>query len=155
MTTGLVIFALTYLLIAVQRLPFVHLNRPAAAAGAADAVPHRSLHGLKRGLRAVGHGDPAEHARRDLERRDVRRVPRPHAAGRAGRARHHVRLAALGLRRGAARAVPRAPRGGAGGTRPAARHPGAGGGPGGPRPVGRPPAPGPPRHLRPAALWWR
>ena len=30
MTTGLVIFAATYLLIAVQRLPFVHLNRPAA-----------------------------------------------------------------------------------------------------------------------------
>src|SRR5881296_3189924 len=29
-TTGLVIFAATYLLIAVQRLPFVHLNRPAA-----------------------------------------------------------------------------------------------------------------------------
>lgn len=31
MTAGLVIFALTYLLIAVQRLPFVHLNRPAAS----------------------------------------------------------------------------------------------------------------------------
>jgi Na+/H+ antiporter NhaD/arsenite permease-like protein len=31
MTTGLLIFALTYLLIAVQRLPFVHLNRPAAS----------------------------------------------------------------------------------------------------------------------------
>ena len=30
-TTGLVIFALTYLLIAVQRLPFVRLNRPAAS----------------------------------------------------------------------------------------------------------------------------
>jgi hypothetical protein len=29
--TGLVIFALTYLLIAIQRLPFVHLNRPAAS----------------------------------------------------------------------------------------------------------------------------
>ncbi len=29
--TGLVIFAATYLLIAVQRLPFVHLNRPAAS----------------------------------------------------------------------------------------------------------------------------
>ena len=28
--TGLFIFALTYLLIAVQRLPFVRLNRPAA-----------------------------------------------------------------------------------------------------------------------------
>ena len=27
---GLVIFALTYLLIAIQRLPFVRLNRPAA-----------------------------------------------------------------------------------------------------------------------------
>src|SRR5256884_5152743 len=31
MTLGLVIFGLTYLLIAVQRLPFVHLNRPAAS----------------------------------------------------------------------------------------------------------------------------
>lgn len=30
MTAGLIIFAATYLLIAVQRLPFVHLNRPAA-----------------------------------------------------------------------------------------------------------------------------
>lgn len=30
MTAGLVIFAATYVLIAVQRLPFVHLNRPAA-----------------------------------------------------------------------------------------------------------------------------
>jgi hypothetical protein len=30
-TIGLVIFAATYLLIAVQRLPFVHLNRPAAS----------------------------------------------------------------------------------------------------------------------------
>jgi Na+/H+ antiporter NhaD/arsenite permease-like protein len=29
--TGLVIFAATYLLIAVQRFPFVHLNRPAAS----------------------------------------------------------------------------------------------------------------------------
>src|SRR2546427_4999694 len=31
MTTGLVIFAATYFLIAVQRLPFVQLNRPAAS----------------------------------------------------------------------------------------------------------------------------
>jgi Na+/H+ antiporter NhaD/arsenite permease-like protein len=31
MTAGLLIFAITYLLIAVQRLPFVHLNRPAAS----------------------------------------------------------------------------------------------------------------------------
>ena len=31
MTTGLIIFGVTYLLIAVQRLPFVHLNRPAAS----------------------------------------------------------------------------------------------------------------------------
>jgi Na+/H+ antiporter NhaD/arsenite permease-like protein len=30
-TTGLIIFAATYVLIAVQRLPFVHLNRPAAS----------------------------------------------------------------------------------------------------------------------------
>src|SRR5438094_847124 len=31
MTLGLVVFAATYLLISVQRLPFVHLNRPAAS----------------------------------------------------------------------------------------------------------------------------
>jgi Na+/H+ antiporter NhaD/arsenite permease-like protein len=31
MTAGLLIFALTYLFIAVQRLPFIHLNRPAAS----------------------------------------------------------------------------------------------------------------------------
>src|SRR5437879_7873880 len=31
MTAGLVLFAATYVLIAVQRLPFVHLNRPAAS----------------------------------------------------------------------------------------------------------------------------
>src|SRR2546430_9376223 len=31
MTLGLLIFAATYLLIAIQRLPFVHLNRPAAS----------------------------------------------------------------------------------------------------------------------------
>jgi Na+/H+ antiporter NhaD/arsenite permease-like protein len=31
MSAGLIIFAATYLLIAVQRLPFVHLNRPAAS----------------------------------------------------------------------------------------------------------------------------
>ena len=31
MTTGLIIFAATYLLIAVQRLPFIHLNRPTAS----------------------------------------------------------------------------------------------------------------------------
>jgi Na+/H+ antiporter NhaD/arsenite permease-like protein len=31
MTLGLLIFGLTYILIAVQRLPFVHLNRPAAS----------------------------------------------------------------------------------------------------------------------------
>jgi len=30
-TTGLIIFAATYLLIAVQRLPFIHLNRPTAS----------------------------------------------------------------------------------------------------------------------------
>ena len=38
MTTGLIIFALTYLLIAVQRLPFVHLNRPAASLVGAVAM---------------------------------------------------------------------------------------------------------------------
>lgn len=31
MTTGLIVFAATYLLIAVQRLPFIHLNRPTAS----------------------------------------------------------------------------------------------------------------------------
>jgi len=31
LTTGLLIFAATYLLIAIQRLPFAHLNRPAAS----------------------------------------------------------------------------------------------------------------------------
>jgi len=31
MTTGLVSFAATYALIAVQRLPFLHLDRPAAS----------------------------------------------------------------------------------------------------------------------------
>ena len=38
MTTRLIIFALTYLLIAVQRLPFVHLNRPAASLVGAVAM---------------------------------------------------------------------------------------------------------------------
>src|SRR5207253_6461430 len=38
MTTGLLIFGLTYLLIAVQRLPFVHLNRPAASLVGAVAM---------------------------------------------------------------------------------------------------------------------
>src|SRR5256886_5273900 len=38
LTAGLVIFALTYLLIAVQRLPFVHLNRPAASLVGAVAM---------------------------------------------------------------------------------------------------------------------
>jgi Na+/H+ antiporter NhaD/arsenite permease-like protein len=44
MTTGLVIFAATYLLIAVQRLPFVRLNRPAAGLlGAVAMVVFRVL----------------------------------------------------------------------------------------------------------------
>jgi len=38
MTAGLLIFALTYVLIAVQRLPFVHLNRPAASLVGAVAM---------------------------------------------------------------------------------------------------------------------
>src|SRR3989442_11353294 len=38
MTTGLLIFAATYLLIAVQRLPFVHLTRPAASLVGAVAM---------------------------------------------------------------------------------------------------------------------
>jgi Na+/H+ antiporter NhaD/arsenite permease-like protein len=38
MSAGLVIFAVTYLLIAVQRLPFIHLNRPAASLVGAVAM---------------------------------------------------------------------------------------------------------------------
>ncbi len=38
MTTGLIIFAATYLLIAVQRLPFIHLNRPTASLVGAVAM---------------------------------------------------------------------------------------------------------------------
>src|SRR5262245_8609688 len=38
MAPGLIIFALTYLLIAIQRLPFVHLNRPAASLVGAVAM---------------------------------------------------------------------------------------------------------------------
>jgi Na+/H+ antiporter NhaD/arsenite permease-like protein len=38
MIAGLVIFAVTYVLIAVQRLPFVHLNRPAASLVGAVAM---------------------------------------------------------------------------------------------------------------------
>src|SRR2546421_12984617 len=38
MTLGLVIFGFTYVLIAVQRLPFVHLNRPAASLVGAVAM---------------------------------------------------------------------------------------------------------------------
>src|SRR5256886_14602150 len=38
MTTALLIFTLTYFLIAVQRLPFVHLNRPAASLVGAVAM---------------------------------------------------------------------------------------------------------------------
>src|SRR5207237_859124 len=38
MTTGLLIFAATYFLIAVHRLPFVHLNRPAAGLVGAVAM---------------------------------------------------------------------------------------------------------------------
>src|SRR2546426_525740 len=42
--TGLIIFAATYFLIAVQRLPFVHLNRPAASLlGAVAMVAFRVL----------------------------------------------------------------------------------------------------------------
>ena len=38
MTAGLLIFVATYFLIAVQRLPFVHLNRPAAGLVGAVAM---------------------------------------------------------------------------------------------------------------------
>jgi len=44
MTAGIIIFTLTYVLIAVQRLPFVHLNRPAASLlGAVAMVVFRVL----------------------------------------------------------------------------------------------------------------
>src|SRR2546425_1286357 len=112
-------------------------RRPRATARAADALPHRARHGLERGLRAGGHGEPPNHARRCLERRDVRRVPRPQAARRPGRASHPLGRAALGLRRGAARAVRRASRDGAGGARPDTRGHGPGGVRGGRRRMAR------------------
>lgn len=40
---GLIIFAATYVMIAVQRLPFIHLNRPAAALLGAVAMVERAL----------------------------------------------------------------------------------------------------------------
>jgi len=38
LTSGLLIFAATYFLISVQRLPFVHLNRPAASLSGGDRL---------------------------------------------------------------------------------------------------------------------
>src|SRR5712691_8197064 len=53
MTTGLVIFTATYLLIAVQRLPFVHLNRPAASLLGAVAVVAVGLQPLRDAYAAI------------------------------------------------------------------------------------------------------
>src|SRR5438128_1469491 len=97
-------------------------RRTRAHAGAAQPVSDRPRDGCERRLGAFGHREPAEHARRDLEPRDVRRIPRPHAARRVGRTRAHLRLPAVGVPRGAARAVPRAPGGRTRGARPAARN---------------------------------
>src|SRR5881398_421767 len=77
-----------------------------AAAAAAECVFDRARDGRERRLSALGHREPAEHARRDLEPGDVRRLPRPHAARSVGRARDHLRLPAVGVPPGAGRAVP-------------------------------------------------
>lgn len=53
MTTGLVIFAATYALIAVQRLPFVHLNRPAASLLGAVAMVVFGVLSLEQAYAAV------------------------------------------------------------------------------------------------------
>ena len=92
-----------------------------AAAAAAECVFDRARDGRERRLSALGHREPAEHARRNLEPGDVRRLPRPHAARSVGRARDHLRLPAVGVPPGAGRAVPGAAPGGAGDARPIAR----------------------------------
>jgi Na+/H+ antiporter NhaD/arsenite permease-like protein len=51
--TGLVIFAVTYFLIAVQRLPFVHLNRPAASLLGAVAMVVFGVLTLEDAYRAI------------------------------------------------------------------------------------------------------
>jgi Na+/H+ antiporter NhaD/arsenite permease-like protein len=53
MTAGLVIFAATYVLIAVQRLPFVHLNRPAASLLGAVAMVAFGVISLEQAYAAV------------------------------------------------------------------------------------------------------
>ena len=53
MTTGLVIFAITYLLIAVQRLPGIQLNRPAASLLGAVAMVAFGVLSLDEAYRAV------------------------------------------------------------------------------------------------------
>lgn len=53
MTTGLVIFAATYLLIAVQRLPFIHLNRPTASLLGAVAMVVFGVLSLEQAYAAV------------------------------------------------------------------------------------------------------
>src|SRR5216117_1623135 len=53
MTTGLVIFGATYFLIAVQRLPFVHLNRPAASLLGAVAMVAFGVLSLEQAYAAI------------------------------------------------------------------------------------------------------
>ncbi len=53
MTTGLIIFAATYLLIAVQRLPFIHLNRPAASLLGAVAMVAFGVINLRQAYAAI------------------------------------------------------------------------------------------------------
>ena len=53
MTAGLIIFAATYLLIAVQRLPFVHLNRPAASLLGAVAMVGFGVLSLQQAYAAI------------------------------------------------------------------------------------------------------
>ncbi len=53
MTAGLIIFAATYVLIAVQRLPFVHLNRPAASLLGAVAMVVSGVLSLQQAYGAV------------------------------------------------------------------------------------------------------
>jgi len=53
MTAGLVIFAATYVLIAVQRLPFVHLNRPAASLLGAVAMVAFGVLSLEQAYAAI------------------------------------------------------------------------------------------------------
>src|SRR5439155_856116 len=134
LTAGLVIFALTYLLIAVQRLPFVHLNRPAASLVGAvamvvfgvltlpdayAAVDFDVLVFLLGMMLIVGYLDVGKFF--EWAARALRWLPRPRAPGRARRAGDHLRLSAVGVPPRAARALSGAAGGGAGHARPAAR----------------------------------